>query len=891
MAETKEYYAFISYKREDEKWAKWLANELEHYHLPTTLNGKTLPKNLRPIFRDVNELSAGNLPKQIYQALSISKNLIVVCSPRAAQSEWVNKEISDFIKIKGGKASNIYPFIIEGVPFSNEPDKECFPETLRNLSENEERLGGNINEQGGRKAAVVKIVAGMLDIGFDSLWQKHEREQRKKKKWIFAAVVAAFLCISSVAFWMYKQNTRTQKANWKMMENQSRFISEKAISIANEGNCYLACLFALEVLPNDLNHPDKPYTPEAEAALRYALSHHNGVIRSYNGWVDKVSFNPTGRKILSIDDSVRIWDFSTGKCLNTIKIQNGYPNSGAFNPTSEQIAYSIDSIIVIYDIENNRSIDTLHGHSHHVEDLRYNSTGTLIVSASKDNNARIWDVSTSRCIHTLKGHKWDVYSACFSPDDKYVITSSADKTIRIWNVSDGKCVRMLQNPAELSDAQISPDGKLLASGSWDNTVRIWDFNSGQCILTMKIPYQRDAGVYSVAFSPDGKMVAAAYSDDPFTVRLWEIATGKCVKTFEGHSKGVRTVAFSPDGEYVISGSLDETIRFWKVHEESEGVVLKGFSPQRSWIPCAKSAVFSPNGKQILVPYIEEIIRIWDANTLQCLDSLWEHRLAVNYAQYSPNGKYIASASDDITIRIWNTQKKECIKVLYHDDDVHSVNYSNDGNFIVSASSDSTAILWDSENYYSRSFFRHPSQVKFAVFSPDDKYIATASWDGIVRIWDAWTEKCLFSLEGHTGMVYGVAFSPDGKNLASASIDGSIRIWNTANGSCLQTFEFGPKGCFSAVYSQDGNYLLITYGNEVKVLDAASGTCIQTFTGHTKIVNTAYFSPDNRKIVSASWDNNVIIWDFPPLQELIDQTRERFENRQLTPEERRKYYLE
>ena len=84
MAHKKEYFTFISYQGDDEKWAKWLAKELEHYHLPSTLNGKDLPKSLRPIFRDVNELSAGNLPQQIYYALSISKNFIVVCSPRSA---------------------------------------------------------------------------------------------------------------------------------------------------------------------------------------------------------------------------------------------------------------------------------------------------------------------------------------------------------------------------------------------------------------------------------------------------------------------------------------------------------------------------------------------------------------------------------------------------------------------------------------------------------------------------------------------------------------------------------------------------------------------------------------------------------------------------------------
>ena len=105
MLQEKQYYAFISYKREDEPWARWLAKKIENYNLPTTLNGKELPKSLRPVFRDTDELSAGNLPKQIYDALSISKNLIVICSPCSAQSEWVNKEIQDFISIKGGRWS------------------------------------------------------------------------------------------------------------------------------------------------------------------------------------------------------------------------------------------------------------------------------------------------------------------------------------------------------------------------------------------------------------------------------------------------------------------------------------------------------------------------------------------------------------------------------------------------------------------------------------------------------------------------------------------------------------------------------------------------------------------------------------------------------------------
>ena len=267
MEQKKEYYAFISYKREDEKWAKWLANELEHYHLPTTLNGKNLPKNLRPIFRDVDELSAGNLPEQIYHALSISKNLIVVCSPRSANSEWVDKEITDFIKIKGGKAENIYPFIIEGEPFAKNLAEECFPTALKELPESEERLGGNVNEQGGRNAAVVKIIAGMLGIGFDSLWQKYEREQRKKRNWIIAVTIFAFFCISLIAFWMFWQKQQTEKANWKMMENQARAVAEKARKEIQRGNVFDSMLALLEVVSRDNK---RPYVGEVESVLREA---------------------------------------------------------------------------------------------------------------------------------------------------------------------------------------------------------------------------------------------------------------------------------------------------------------------------------------------------------------------------------------------------------------------------------------------------------------------------------------------------------------------------------------------------------------------------------------------------------------------------------------------
>ena len=236
MKQDKEYFAFISYKREDEKWAKWLAHELDNYKLPSTLNGKELPQSLRKTFRDVDELSAGNLPEQIYKALSMADNLIVVCSPRSANSDWVNKEIEDFIKIKDGKVDHIFPFIIEGEPFSKDESKECFPKKLRELPQDKEILGGNINEQGGRNAAVVKVVAGMLGVSFDSLWNRFERDAfcpspSELAGWMWTGIAVLLALIGmGVGAYFVSQN--------KIIESQNVQLQNLIRNLEEENNTY-----------------------------------------------------------------------------------------------------------------------------------------------------------------------------------------------------------------------------------------------------------------------------------------------------------------------------------------------------------------------------------------------------------------------------------------------------------------------------------------------------------------------------------------------------------------------------------------------------------------------------------------------------------------------------
>ena len=128
--------AFISYKREDEEWAKWLQKKLEHYKLPTEIRRKfpNLEFSERPrhVFKDTTDLSGGVLAKAIKAGLDSSKFLVVICSPRAAKSKWVCKEVQDFID--SGREEYIIPFIVEGEPCAKDNAKECFPTALKSLA-------------------------------------------------------------------------------------------------------------------------------------------------------------------------------------------------------------------------------------------------------------------------------------------------------------------------------------------------------------------------------------------------------------------------------------------------------------------------------------------------------------------------------------------------------------------------------------------------------------------------------------------------------------------------------------------------------------------------------------------------------------------------------------
>ncbi|MGA9423248.1 MAG: toll/interleukin-1 receptor domain-containing protein, partial [Rhodanobacteraceae bacterium] len=204
------YRAFISYSHHDRAWCHWLHKALETYRVPSRLvetetAAGVISRRLTPIFRDRDELpSAADLGAKVNRALEASANLIVICSPHAASSRWVNEEVLAFKRL--GRSHRIFCLIVDGEPdASDQPgdeDKECFCEALRYTvdadghptSERTEPIAADARAgKDGKANAKLKLIAGMLDVGFDALKQRQLQRRNRRMAAITAAAVAAML--------------------------------------------------------------------------------------------------------------------------------------------------------------------------------------------------------------------------------------------------------------------------------------------------------------------------------------------------------------------------------------------------------------------------------------------------------------------------------------------------------------------------------------------------------------------------------------------------------------------------------------------------------------------------------------------------------------------------
>jgi len=417
----------------------------------------------------------------------------------------------------------------------------------------------------------------------------------------------------------------------------------------------------------------------------------------------------------------------------------------------------------------------------------------------------------------------------------------------------------LGHSGRIDSAVFSPDGRFLLSGSWDNTLKLWDIATGKEIRTFM---GHSSIVRSVSFSPDGHLALSGSSDE--TLKLWDVATGKEIRTFIGHSSQVFSVSFSPDGHLALSGSGGGTLKLWDV---ATGKEIRTFMGHSDIVNCVS---FSPDGSKALSGSWDRTLKLWDIETGKEIRTFMGHSHWVESISFSPDGNKALSGSHDGALKLWDIETgKEIHTFMGHSNDVSAVNFSPDGSKALSGSRDGTFKLWDIKTGKEIQEIRTIKEQgvtiisSFVTFSSDGRFALVGG-----ELWDITTGKEIRTFRGYSFEVTSVSFSPDGRLGLAGSSDGTLKLWDVATGKEIRTFMGHYSEVTSVSFSPDGRLALSgSSDSTLKLWDVAMGKEIRTFMGHYSRVDAVSFSPDGSKALSGSLDNTLKLWDIETGKEI------------------------
>jgi len=887
------YWAFISYSQRDKKWGQWLVHALETYRIPKQLVGKTIaagvvPPRLTPVFRDRDELSgAADLSEKIHDALAQSRTLIVICSPNAARSQWVDKEVVGFKS--AGRESRVLTLVVDGEPNATDAALECFPRAVRYrvdasgeiTQEPSEPLAADAREQGdGKRNALLKLIAGILGVDYDALRQR-DHERRIRRLWFGGAVAAAAAAIF-LGLALYANSQRLTANERASVALSRQLAAQSQIRLAAQPD--LALLLGAEA-------SFAADTSEGRSALVASLVNRPGLVRTLHGVPSYVSRPAVGAdgKTLALAACSR-W---TGKC-----------------DTPRLLVWDLDSGARLRDI----SLE------HAAFAVAISPDGKVLASGGcakgvdrgcEEAEIRLWDLSTGQArAHPLaaSGCEEPVVDLAFAGNDGLI--SRCDDLLVTWDVKTGRerARRQLDSGDVAAFSATAAGDSLVSLMRASSTVTtIWRKGEVDGPGEPVFPGARRE-ISSAAISPDGKTVAigacAVESIEGFCnrgeIRMWDVAAGKEKGApFGDFDDWVRSLAFSPDGLLLASGGC---------------------------------------GKRIDGRCVEGELRLWDEDGQEVGSRVAAHTADVANLAFVGNAGTLVSAADNGTLMVWSTPAGGPTQIAETDGMmsaalVRSVRsgrafgYSGVGGYVPALAFNSSGTMAAVNACEDRRRFRCPEYlvdiwnegakepkrirprfvgVAALAFSPDARLLAiggcrqsTGEFDeercvsGEIEIWDVTTQRRRGTpLRAPGTRITALAFSPDGKLLASAecpmqdlwSCDSTaVRLWDIDRSeSRVPPVSFGDLPVSALTFAPDGRALVVggcperglleeskrCHATEIRILSTATLNQIgPSLTHQSQWITALAVDASGRTLAAGAVHGDLMLWDLSDGQEL------------------------
>jgi WD40 repeat protein len=539
-------------------------------------------RRLGRFFRDDEDMGAAtDLGGALRGAIEDSQNLIVICSPRAAKSEWVEREILHFKR--NSHLGRTFAVIASGVPGAStaadqaQRELECFPDALRfdfedgggKVKATREPLAADVRKESFARIRA-RLIAGLLDLPFDTLW----RRDRRRAHWRLvqaatASLVLFCLFISGFAGLGIRQARQTSV-------ERSATVAQSAIAAADQGDTASALrLGVFAMRPGLMRETAMEAEPSLIRAMQKSLSVAN--FEGHRGEVFGIALSSDNKKVLTWaqDWTVRVWDAATGAPL-VVRDEQGFVAGAMFAPDGESVlSWGASGAVSAWDARTGKELfRQVHGSE--VSRVVVSPDRSRFLSYSEDGSVRLWSAATGELI-AKQEHGRHVFGALFDPTRAHIISWDAE-TVRIWEATTGKLV--LKKEQGLADVKLSPDGMFALSWGPNGAV-VWDPDNGRDIA------KRPGHVQHPSFSADSQRVLTSVGN---TIEVWSATSGELI-TQQNHAQSHAEAVFSPDGNSVLSWDLDEA-RVW---DATTGRVIAAMRHGN----LVKGAMFDPTGKLVL----------------------------------------------------------------------------------------------------------------------------------------------------------------------------------------------------------------------------------------------------------------------------------------------------